>query len=730
MNIDSNVYPTSSEFMGIGLTDTIVNLGLPYNQPLNDSNTFIGIKDNWMFATGKNVSVNRFKLYYDYSENESQGTIAKNSYSSVRLGWTSGYSPMIPWAYNMGGYNGNASSYSFVTYLNPQNICLLVKGRIVTQDLTNGTVTNGSDVPIDDLYNDFPAIFQNGYIIDENNNMKYCDRIIFDVYIGDKYSRQANTNVLLHPIYSVDDPINNRLIFNGFEHQYVWTRPFGSARTLYSNVEIYDGEPTNSTCFNINKNPEDGWTSYGMAIPSGDALENSTITAPIIENIGTDELPMLVFWRPGTTAPAYKYLTRMWFKKSIERFMTCTGLYWTGNITSAERSELGENCTDEKIRIAKLDEYGYTDGTPIYGGSEEWAVAPNPKWENLEDSFYTPESEPPRTDDTIEMPWAYLNANSLVKQYAITPEMLETIRDNLWLNATDSTWWENLYGYFTDGAGLYAFSDLLDYIVSVRIYPFDFFDLTYTQSTTNENISFAGGALINTLPEGSSQYPAIFKSVVDKIPAGTIKIDDGKITNSFLDTAPYCNVSMFVPYCGMVDLPPEECMGDLVQLNYTVDFNSGACSAIIYNSTKGYPIKEVGGTIGCDLPLSSKDDNIVAGIANSAISLATGNYVGGAVSLADTLNLGAIPPASSSMGGGTAVTSLGQPQEPYIQIKRLVNRNPDNYAHTVGNLVNKTYKLSSLSGYVVCRNVDVQGIVATQEELDAIKNLLESGVYV
>jgi len=60
-------------------------------------------------------------------------------------------------------------------------------------------------------------------------------------------------------------------------------------------------------------------------------------------------------------------------------------------------------------------------------------------------------------------------------------------------------------------------------------------------------------------------------------------------------------------------------------------------------------------------------------------------------------------------GSGGAAAAEGN-FEPYITLRRPLCTNPENYAHTVGNLVNKTATISSLNGFTICRNVDINGI--------------------
>ncbi len=81
-------------------------------------------------------------------------------------------------------------------------------------------------------------------------------------------------------------------------------------------------------------------------------------------------------------------------------------------------------------------------------------------------------------------------------------------------------------------------------------------------------------------------------------------------------------------------------------------------------------------------------------------------------------------------GGSSGAAACGINHTPYIIYRRPLCTNPENFAHAVGYLSNKTATISSLSGFTVCRNVDVGGISqATDKEKAQIKQILESGFY-
>ena len=70
------------------------------------------------------------------------------------------------------------------------------------------------------------------------------------------------------------------------------------------------------------------------------------------------------------------------------------------------------------------------------------------------------------------------------------------------------------------------------------------------------------------------------------------------------------------------------------------------------------------------------------------------------------------------------------PLDSYVIVSRPSVEEPDNFAHTYGKVCHTTGLLNDMSGFTVCKNVDVTGITATEEERSMIKTFLESGVFI
>ena len=176
-------------------------------------------------------------------------------------------------------------------------------------------------------------------------------------------------------------------------------------------------------------------------------------------------------------------------------------------------------------------------------------------------------------------------------------------------------------------------------------------------------------------------------------------------------------IFLYIPYCGMTELPVSSVMGTAVSVSLTVDVMTGLCSANVYSD--GNFIATVDGDCAYKYPLS--------GVNYS------GNYGGG---------LGGIITAAKeyALGSGTTIVGniSGSPAGYVNNRCYLIIHRPIPYYEDGGG-VNRTFAtlrrgtLSQFTGYVVCSKVyQPSGDfgLATKEELSEIDSLLRQGVYV
>lgn len=305
--------------------------------------------------------------------------------------------------------------------------------------------------------------------------------------------------------------------------------------------------------------------------------------------------------------------------------------------------------------------------------------------------------------------------------------------------------------------GTFDTSAILDYFVSLKQYPFSVGTLPITTAFGSD--IYIGNGKVG-IPIGSGVR--ILNSSIGLLQAGSCVVAPVTPYNDFKD---YYNttVTVYLPYCGSVELNPTEVINQTISCVYAIDFYTGECSA--YLSIEGNPsyiIAVANGIIGVDIPLSSTADaqlkarHLIDSMANmrliqsgigtvisSGEQIASGNYVGGSLSaingIGSLIEQGSYMNAerytrsgvaSGFLSGGSGGASFFAPDSVFAIIRRGTYKRPDNYPHTIGYPLTKSGLLNTFSGFTVCANPDVSSLNCTVEEKNMIKNYLSNGVIV
>jgi hypothetical protein len=245
------------------------------------------------------------------------------------------------------------------------------------------------------------------------------------------------------------------------------------------------------------------------------------------------------------------------------------------------------------------------------------------------------------------------------------------------------------------------------------------------------------------MPVLSSQYV--------QLNCGTVSL--AEYYGAAMDYAPYTQVQLYVPYCGVYNIDVDDVMAGTSSLVYNIDLLSGACSAmltcnkgnlnsVIYNFT---------GNVNTNIPVTSQDwaqlirsvisaaGTVGMAIATSGASMAAEGAAGAVASAVAAGSAGAaIGSANNILGsakptisrGGGLSTAMGalSVQVPYFIISRPVQSIPNLYEHYNGLPANITKKLSEVSGMTVVDNIFINLPTATDNEKNEIETLLKGGV--
>ena len=292
-----------------------------------------------------------------------------------------------------------------------------------------------------------------------------------------------------------------------------------------------------------------------------------------------------------------------------------------------------------------------------------------------------------------------LLTGGLTSVYNVTPEKLNQLGRFIW---TDDA---------MDNIKLLNNSPIQN-IVSCKCIPFS------ASGTTAKNIVLGN---IDTGVTGNK-----VNSNIGKVLIGSVNVTPP--FNNFLSYGNYTSVSIYLPYLGMRQLDTDKVMGKTLKVYYNVDCLSGNCVIELFSNN--VKVNEFSCNVSIDIALTSSNRaEIEKGYITSAIgggvSLASGNVIG---ALGSGLNASMQKYNYSQSGScsGSAYTNISKNCYIIIEYPDLLDNS--SYKHTKGKPCEKRKRIGNCKGFTTISNVDLQ-VKATETEINAIKDLLSSGVY-
>ena len=217
-----------------------------------------------------------------------------------------------------------------------------------------------------------------------------------------------------------------------------------------------------------------------------------------------------------------------------------------------------------------------------------------------------------------------------------------------------------------------------------------------------------------------------------------ITVDCGSVAineyfGSALDYGAYTKIRIFLPFVGIKDLSPDDCMGGALALKYNVDVVTGDCVACLKctRANLSNVLYTYGGNLAYDVPLTSLN---YSGKNKADLANAMG-VIGGVMSqnpagvISSAMGIMTNKPnfeRASDLKGNTGF--LGNKQ-PFIVLERPIQSLPDNAGRYYGYPSNITATLGTLAGYTEVQNIIETNIHCLDEELAEIDTLLKEGVY-
>jgi len=357
-------------------------------------------------------------------------------------------------------------------------------------------------------------------------------------------------------------------------------------------------------------------------------------------------------------------------------------------------------------------------------------------------------------------------ANQFVTTYVMTGAQLSNLGRILWTSFNDDTvtmdMVENFWANVQQATGTWDISAVMNFIISLTMFPFDVTNLLTSTSLQSASELFLGTGKLGLDIKGTNNlYVANYAVGIADL--GTVSIPE-----TYGDYRDYVNtvISVYLPYCGTVQLNPSDVVGKSISCKYAIDINSGECTAfliLVDNNVERYNLAIEKGMCGFSIPITSTNsaqvktrlENNMLKSGSAMLSMLQGGLnvfetalngdafdIGGSVlgfqqsrissKMLENSFLSQSGIGCNYISGATGFSDLACPSTAYVQIKRGIYSKPMHYKSTVGYSTNaKEYgKISNFSGYIECVNADVSGMTCTEEEKSKIKSLLESGVYV
>lgn len=199
-------------------------------------------------------------------------------------------------------------------------------------------------------------------------------------------------------------------------------------------------------------------------------------------------------------------------------------------------------------------------------------------------------------------------------------------------------------------------------------------------------------------------------------------------------------ISIYLPFIGIQPLNVEDIMRSTLNVVYKVDLFTGACLATILVNRDGCNpmMYQFTGVCSVEYPLTGGQHSSIIngffGLMGAGVAAAagpTGIIAAGAtaIGVASSVNQMARTQNARSGAFGANAGAMGI-KKPYLIISRPQTKVARQDTHYTGYQTNYTDKVSSFTGIVKARQVHVNGINATDNELSQIETLLKDGIII
>lgn len=292
----------------------------------------------------------------------------------------------------------------------------------------------------------------------------------------------------------------------------------------------------------------------------------------------------------------------------------------------------------------------------------------------------------------------------------------------------------NTFEVLGDFAESYVNAGLVNYVIDCHIVP--------VAPTTS------GTAKIKVGFKSFNYTPAKVTSDYVEFDCGSLEI--AEYYQNFLDYEG-TRAKLYLPFVGFVDIKPEWFQSGKLGVTYHFNVIDGSCIAFVIATSSKSKLKNTvvatfGGNCCVHMPITGVNySSMISGVVGGAVGIASNasnmiktnqqdkgtlmsnieGVAGIASNLADAV--GSKPSIEQSNGYNAGMSFMCY-RRPYLLIERPVASFSKNYPSEQGLPLNVTKKLSSVTGFTTCDNVNLDGFSCTDEEKVMIVNALREGI--
>lgn len=291
--------------------------------------------------------------------------------------------------------------------------------------------------------------------------------------------------------------------------------------------------------------------------------------------------------------------------ETIMKMVACFGVPFT----DTNKLTFKLDFTDNELCLPVIDESGVAHGEYTRGTANTSNDIYNA--DSVRDKNYDPTRPPTPIDpntysDTTN--WNSVNfRQAFTKRYILNSTQVAQLSTELWAAQSSKPADLDFQNYAVDE---YLTNNPIDTIVSLKYFPCTFSDVAPAivhlgKYTTN----IAATALGTSVRVIDFDPIAVWRHFGD-----------------FRDFEPYTQLSVYIPFCGVVPLKTADCMGKYVSVKLCIDTSTGAAAGFVIVSNSGSGgicVATANGTAAIDIPVSGlQSANISNAVFNAAATWA------------------------------------------------------------------------------------------------------------